>query len=58
MTRHITMNVSFTELSSYRRLVAFLEAVEAHADAECDVALKVLVDDAREELLRLRGERD
>lgn len=57
MARHATINVSFTELAPFRRLVTFLEDVEGHADEECDIALKALVDDAREDLLRMRGKR-
>ena len=56
MARHVKINVSFTELAAFRRLVAFLEDVERYADDECDLTLKGLVDDARDDLLRLREE--
>lgn len=52
--RTIKINMSFTELGAYRRLATFLEQVERHADDQCDLALKELVDETRTDLLRLR----
>lgn len=55
-TRHLKINLSFTEFTTFRRLVTFLEHVERYADEQCDIALKALVDEARDDLLRLREE--
>lgn len=45
--------MSATEMDQFRRLVVFLEEVEAHADEQCDLALKAHVERAREHLLGL-----
>ena len=54
MPRSITMKFTMTEVPHFRRLVDFLAEVERHADEECDVALKDLVEECREDLLRVR----
>lgn len=51
------VEISMTELPAFRRLVTFLEEAEAHADEQCDIALKELVDDCREDLLHEISER-
>ena len=54
----LVVEVSCTELPHFRRLVAFMEAVDAFASEECDLALKDLVEDCRGDLMHLCGEED
>lgn len=44
-----------TELQPFRRLVAFVSDVEAHADVSGDDALRALVDDVRQDLIDMSG---
>jgi hypothetical protein len=48
-----TIKLTLTETDAFRRLVTFLETIEAHADEHCDLALKDLVEDARSDLAEL-----
>lgn len=50
MPDHV-ITMSLTELPQFRRLVDFAQAVERHADEECDVALQALVYDLHDDLL-------
>lgn len=52
--RTAKVSVSMTETDAFRRLVTFLGEAEVHADEQCDIALKALVEDARDDLLELR----
>jgi len=54
MPAEIKMAVSLTETGPFRRLIDFVEAVETHADTECDVALQALVHELRDDLLHMR----
>lgn len=55
--RAAKVHVSLTETDAFRRLVSLLEDVEHHADEQCDLALKDIVEDCRDDLARLRGTR-
>lgn len=50
-----TITVSATEFPQFARLVEFLREVDQHADAECDIALKALVETCHEDLLTRPG---
>jgi hypothetical protein len=52
----MVVEVSVIDMPIFARLVAFLEAVDAYASEECDLALKDFVEDCRGDLARLCGE--
>ncbi len=49
----LNVEVSFTETLHFRRLVKFVEAVDAYAQRTNDAALKALVKELHEDLLRM-----
>lgn len=50
MPAEIKMALSLTETDQFRRLVDFAQAVERHADEECDVELQALVHELHDDL--------
>ena len=47
------LTISITDLPPFRRLVEFVEQVDAHANAEDDFALRSLVDGCWDDLLAM-----